>query len=151
VRVGLDMRFLALAAMLLSATACGVKQNNSRIRRSNPTESRLFAAFGPFYSGTNDGNNLTTNPATCGSATRPCLKMRASVGLPYQFDTNTNSQQGPLVVGTSFPAAPNAYNTQISGPGKVKPTVSVRSDQPQLENKDLKLMKRQTASGDYSF
>ena len=109
-----------------------------------------MSIFGPFYSGS-QGDGSATAPGTCGSPTRPCIKMRGSVGLPYQFDTNTNAMQGPLVVGSTYPAAPNPYAAQVSGIGKVKPTVSVRADQPQLENKDLKMMKRQTASGDYSF
>ncbi len=147
----LSLRFLALAALLVTASACGVKQNNSRLKKPGTSEGSLMSIFGPFYSSSQGGDSVTTNPATCGSASRPCIKMRASVGLPYQFDVNKNSQQGPLVAGTTYPAAPNPYTVQISGAGKVKPTVSVRSDQPQLENKDLKMMQRQTASGEYNI
>ena len=150
--IGTPPRIGLLALTLLLGAACGIRQNNSRVRTESPPPagSRLLSAAGPFYSGSQGGNNLTTNPATCGSATRPCMKMRASVGLPYQFDTNKNSEQGPLVVGTTFPVAPNPYSVQISGPGKIKPTISLRTDQPQLENKDLKMMMRQTASGEYN-
>jgi hypothetical protein len=144
------VRFLALAAVLLTASACGVKQNNSRIKKDTGG-STLLSIFGPFFSSSQGGNSVTTNPSTCGSSNRPCIKMRASVGLPYQFDVNTNTRQGPLVAGTTYPPGSNPYTTQISGPGKIKPTVSVRADQPQLENKDLKMMQRQTASGEHNI
>jgi hypothetical protein len=79
--------------------------------------------------------------------------------MPYQYDTNPNSVQAPIVAGTGYPGA-GAYTGVAGGldgkgAGKTKTAAlqpSARGgDLPRAENRDLHLMDRQTASGEHKF
>lgn len=150
---------LALFAIAVAAPACGAKQYNDgkkgkTVTTVQPTPNpkstgRVVAAYGPFHAGGQRGEAMVT--AACGSLTgRPCVRARATVGMPYQYDVNSNSVVG-IVAATGFPAPGAAYVTQ-AGAGKTTVAAGPRVPQaPRMENRDLHIMKRQAAPGEHRF
>lgn len=138
-RFGILILFLGLSTF----EACGLRQYNGRIRRTGTATHDLAA---PFYAAGQGGNSMS--PSTCNSAvSRPCIRARASVGMPYHFDVNANDQNG-IVLGTTYPVAPAPY----AGTVEAGRTLGVGISQDKKGgNYDLSIMKRQTATGTYSF
>ena len=140
--------FTPFLVVLLAGSGCGVKQFNAMLAPNPEHKGRFTQAFGPFHAaGKGDGQ---MSPTTCGSlGTRPCIRARVNVGVPYQFDVNSNGTQG-IVAGTGF-GAPGAYAT-LAGAGKTVATTGPRSpNYPRLENRDLHVIGRQPASGEHVF
>ncbi len=131
--------------MTVLTASCGVRQFNGRIFRSTSNAGPDTQAHAPFYAAGQGGNSMST--ATCNSGVgRPCLRARASVGMPFHFDVNTNNDNGAIVVGTQYPPAPSAYPFGTSSiPGTSEATAT------RAGNYDLNLMQKQVGPGLVSF
>lgn len=145
---------IALCAGALMWSGCGVKQYNSKVKKpGEPSVGEIVRAYGPFQAA-GLGNGAMA-PSTCGSVSgRPCTRARVSVGAPFQFDVNPNDTQGKIA-GTTYPAPAVAYGG-VAGPsgkgaGRTAALTGVHSDLPAVDNKDLKLIKRQVGSGEHVF
>src|SRR5579859_6985276 len=104
---------LTLICFTVLVSGCGVHFN------CKPAPPKSYSIFGSSFSSGQNGDQMT--PPTCApSAVRPCAKARASVGIPLQFDINTNGTMGAITAGTSFPAA-GPYVTN-AGPGNTAGT-----------------------------
>ncbi len=130
-------------------TACGVRQYNSHII---PSTSVFYSAFGPLFASGQQGNSMST-PACAGAGHHPCVHARASVGMPYQFDMNSNYSQGAILSGNKFPGA-GPYSS-VAGPGKTN-AASYQStgrypNLPYAENIDLHMLQSQAAPGNQNF
>lgn len=134
---------LILITLAMVVESCGLRQFNGRIRNSTAASTNVAA---PFYAAGQGGNSMS--PATCNSLTgRPCIRARASVGMPFHFDVNPNDQNG-IVVGTTYPAAPAPY----AGTVEAGRTLGVGAVQDKKGgNYDLSIMKRQATAGNVAF
>lgn len=89
---------------------------------------------------------------------RPCIRARASVGVPYQFDVNSNGALAPPPATGQGPVAPGGT---VYGPAGVPYTTFARAGYvapsgggPQSSifgNKDLSLMAGQVQGGEFVF
>ncbi len=139
---------MAVCAAAASQSGCGVRQFNARM--PPPAEGRQFTAYGPFLASGQGGESMS--PSSCGTSVtgRPCMRARASIGVPYQFDVNTNVRQGPVASGGTTYASPPAPYTTVAGPGYVGPSVG-GPESSIFGNKDLSLMAGQVAAGNHVF
>jgi hypothetical protein len=139
---------VALALSLMTVmSGCGVRQFGANIK---PAPAGGLTNFGPFYSAGQGNGTMSASSCASGSGHHPCARVRASVGMPYQFDVNPNSVQGPITAGVSY-SAPAAYSG-IAGPngtgaGKTKASANM----PRVENRDLHLIEQQTPSPPQAF
>lgn len=113
-----------------------------------PAVGQKFTGYGPFLASGQGGESMS--PSNCGASLtgRPCIRARASVGVPYHFDVNSNQ---PTVEGPPGVYAPSgAPFTTYAGAGYVAPSPTG----PQSSifgNKDLSLMAGQTQEGTHVF
>lgn len=136
---GVTVAFVLFA----TSSACGVRQFNSQLP-PDKTESRLLTAYGPFYASGQNGEALTT-PDCQSRSGRPCTRARASLGLNYQFDSNS-------VDGAFGEAGALGASITVAGAGKTTVSDGVNGpDFPRIENRDLYMMQQQAAEGDYPF
>jgi hypothetical protein len=141
---------LTICALIVAtfSLGCGVRQFSGKKKAAvtpvQPSEGgHLTSAFGPFYASGQGGGSMTT-PGCNSNTNRPCVRARASVGMPYQFDTNPNAtQQGTVTTGNALPV-PGPYlgtaGTGGQGAGRSK-AASLGSS-----NRDLNLLERQPAT-----
>lgn len=147
------LRAIPVAALALSIAStlagCGVRQFGAKTMVTKPPVPAKVAAFGPFYSAGQGSGSMSAS--SCGTGNHPCARARASVGMPYQYDVNPNSLQGPITAGTGY-GAPTPYNGGLAGPeGKGAGRTQTAANRPRMENRDLHLMKKQTAADDQHF
>lgn len=140
---------VALALSLMTVmSSCGVRQFGANMKPAlSPS---ALTDFGPFYSAGQGNGTMSATSCASGPGHHPCARVRASVGMPFQFDVNPNSVQGPVTTGVSY-SAPAAYSG-IAGPaglgaGKTKAS----ADMPRVENRDLHLIQKQAALPDQAF
>ena len=149
--------WIALAAVT-TTFGCGVRQFNadpaggaSRGPSSPTGGETLFNSYGPHYASGQEGQLVAVaNPATgCrSSAGRPCVRARASIGVPYQFDQNSAADRHPDNGGAGGAGA------LVTTAGAGKTTVSAgpnAPNHPRMENRDLHIMQRQAAPGEERF
>ena len=137
-------------AMAFVTSACGVRQFNGRIFRTNGGGGAASEqAHAPFYAAGQGGESMSS--AGCNTVSgRPCLRARASIGIPFRFDVNANAKNG-VIAGTQYPviADPNIGPFFPYGgttiPGKTEATATRGG------NYDLHLMQRQAGTGLVSF
>lgn len=137
------LQAFAVLTVGLVFNACGLRQYNGKLRTTSVASTQVAA---PFYAAGQGGNSMS--PAACNSLVgRPCIRARASVGMPFHFDVNPNDQNG-IVVGTTYPVAPAPY----AGVVEAGRTLGVGGVQDKKGgNYDLSIMKRQASSGTYPF
>ena len=147
-RISLFLGLLILGSFL---QACGVKQFNGKYGRAG---SGIIAHF-PFHaSGQSAGADLQTPVGPpCGNAPRPCIRARASIGMPYHFDVNSNATMGRVLAGTDYPA-PGTYTVglpynSLAGGGKAGDNIGFGNHN--IKNRDLAIMRRQASGADYVF
>ena len=143
---------LVLALSIVSTlSGCGVRQFGAKTVVTKPAGPDKLATFGPFYSAGQGTGSMSAGSCASGAGHHPCARMRASVGMPYQYDVNPNSDQGPIVAGTGFgPAGP--YNGGAAGiEGKGAGRTQTAANRPRMENRDLHLIKKQTTADDQHF
>jgi len=145
----------ALGALAITGAGCGVRQFNGKIRNTaNPPQHTLDA---PFYAAGQVGSSAQTpvnqmsptgGAASCSSGVgRPCARMRASVGVPMQFDVNPNISRGistdPLIGHAAGPYAGTAQAHPTKGvAGRVNSGAGGTRHDSELQNRDLKIMDR---------
>lgn len=142
-RTQIQIQAVAVLLVALISQACGLRQFNGRLRNARVASTEVAA---PFYAAGQGGNSMS--PATCNTAAaRPCIRARASVGVPFHFDVNPNDQNG-IIVGTTYPVAPAPY----AGTVEAGRTLGLGGVQDKKGgNYDLSIMKRQAGSGTYPF
>lgn len=141
---------VALCAAALVQPACGVRQFNARM--PPPAVGQKFTGYGPFLASGQRGESMS--PSSCGTSGvgRPCIRARASIGIPYQFDQNSYRQtvEGPPGVYSPTGSPPYTYTT-AAGAGYVGPTMPTGGHAAVFGNKDLSLMVNQTHGGEHVF
>jgi hypothetical protein len=141
---------VALLAIALAAPACGVRQFSGKVKPPGNTLGGGNQGFGPFYSAGQGGGSMSAPACASGSGHHPCARARASVGMPYQFDTNANAIQGPITTGSAFGAPAPYAGTPGAGAGKVASAPLQPSnhgpDTPRAENRDLHVIERQPSN-----
>ncbi|MGZ3689706.1 MAG: hypothetical protein ACXWPM_04090 [Bdellovibrionota bacterium] len=151
-------KILLSALLAMSLSACGARQYNGRLTKTSAV--KFPPAMGPFYAngmGANNAlgaNTMSTPGGGCASLTgRPCARLRASVGVPFQFDINPNTAQAPVAAGATFAAPGTAYAGTASTMGDAtgKGAGKTNTARVGVENRDLHLMKGQTAPGEQAF
>lgn len=135
---------VALALSLASVmSGCGVRQFGAKLAPSVP--STTLAAYGPFYSSGQGPGTMSASACASGPGHHPCARVRASVGMPYQFDVNPNGLQGPIVAGKTYgavgPYAGIAGSSMGEGAGKTVASPNM----PRVENRDLHMLQNQPA------
>ncbi len=143
------LRILLLATLLLGlGSGCGVRQFGGKINPAAPTSE---AVFGPFYSAGQGSGTMSASSCAPGSGHHPCARMRASVGMPYQFDVNPNTVQGPVRVGTTY-SVPATYTGIAGSPaGEGAGKTKASANMPRVENRDLHLLQKQSVPPAQSF
>jgi hypothetical protein len=142
---------LPAIALLLSLASvmsgCGVRQFGAKIA---PPAANGLNGFGPFYSSGQGSGTMSASSCASGSGHHPCARVRASIGIPYQFDVNPNNLQGPVVTGTTF-SAPAPYAGIAGANGKGAGRTKASADKPRVENRDLHILKGQSAPSEQVF
>lgn len=142
------IRALPAVALALSVASvlsgCGVRQFGANL--SGPQTASGLLGFGPFYSSGQGPGTMSASSCAPGPGHHPCARVRASIGMPYQFDVNPNSIQGAITSGVSY-GAPGTPYAGIAGAGMTKAS----SNMPRMENRDLHLMQSQTTQPAQSF
>ena len=136
--------WVVVGASLWFAIGCGVKQYNTELPEETAPTKRYTKMFGPFWAAGQEGHALSAPTCRSGSG-RPCIRARASVGLPYHFDTNTID--GVSATNDGSPPTPGTNYTTVAGAGKTQSP----SGGGRLENKDLHTIQKQPGAAPYSF
>ena len=117
------MKKILIATLLIAnlTLACGPGTNPGNRKKKTPgpeptttpgVVSTIMKLFAPLWSSGQTGATAAT-PASCASlAGRPCAKAKASIGSPYQFDTNTTD--GASIAG----GVPTNPKVTAAGAGK---------------------------------
>jgi hypothetical protein len=143
---------IALALSLASVmSGCGVRQFGAKLNPNAPATASGLSNFGPFYSAGQGNGTMSASSCAPGPGHHPCARVRASVGMPYQFDVNPNGVQGPVTVGATY-SAPAAYAGIAGSPaGEGAGKTKASANKPRAENRDLHMLQRANTQSDQAF
>jgi len=140
---------IALALSLMTImSGCGVRQFGANV--TPPAPATGLSSFGPFYSAGQGNGTMSASACAPGVGHHPCARVRASVGMPFQFDVNPNTVQGPITAGTTY-SAPAVYSG-IAGPlGQGAGKTKASANMPRVENRDLHILQSQPNGPSQTF